>query len=195
MKYPTTVINRWSGEYVLNVSRYAYPDLRWEKTKTINIGTDFSFWKGRISGTIDYYYKKGKDIIFSLDVPAEYGVKTTYKNGADIKNTGFELAVSFVTVQTKDFKWTITPTYSKNTNNVQNTGKNEYTYTDYLAGNAFENGKPVNAVYSWKFTGLDPQYGYATFAHTSRDQSQIVKMDDPKDYLVYSGQADPKISG
>ena len=195
VKYPTTVINRWSGEYVLNVSRYAYPDLRWEKTKTINIGTDFSFWKGRISGTIDYYYKKGKDIIFSLDVPAEYGVKTTYKNGADIKNTGFELAVSFVPVQTKDFKWTITPTYSKNTNNVQNTGKNEYTYTDYLAGNAFENGKPVNAVYSWKFTGLDPQYGYATFAHTSRDQSQIVKMDDPKDYLVYSGQADPKISG
>lgn len=104
VKYPTTVINRWSGEYVLNVSRYAYPDLRWEKTKTINIGTDFSFWKGRISGTIDYYYKKGKDIIFSLDVPAEYGVKTTYKNGADIKNTGFELAVSFVPVQTKDFK-------------------------------------------------------------------------------------------
>lgn len=195
VKYPSTVINHWSGEYVLDISRYAYPDLRWEKTKTINVGTDFSFLKGRISGTIDYYYKKGKDIIFSLEVPAEYGVSTTYKNGADITNTGFELALSFIPVQTKDFSWTISPTYSKNSNNVQNTGKTEYTYSDYLAGNAFEDGKPVNAVYAWEFTGLDHDYGYATFKHTSRNEDEVETMDDPKQYLKYCGQADPKISG
>ncbi len=195
VKYPQTVINRWSGEYVLNISRLPYPNLRWEKTTTINLGLDFSFLKGRISGTMDYYYKKGNDIIFSLDVPAEFGVAKTYKNGADIKNTGFELALTFVPVRTKDFTWTISPIYSKNSNNVENTGKSEYTYTDYLVGNAFESGKPVNAIYSWKFTGLDPQYGYATFAHTSRVQGDVEKMDDPKQYLVYSGQKDPKISG
>lgn len=194
-KYPSVVFNRWSGEYQLNISRLPYPNLRWEKTNTINLGLDFSFLKGRISGTVDYYYKKGKDVIFNLDVPAEFGVMKTYKNGADIKNTGFELALTFIPVRTKDFTWTISPVYSKNTNNVQNTGKSEYTYTDYLVGNAFEDGKPVNAVYSWKFTGLDPQYGYATFAHTSRVQDEVVKMDDPKEYLVYSGQKDPKVSG
>ena len=42
---------------------------------------------------------------------------------------------------------------------------------------------------------MDPQYGYATFAHTSRVQGDVEKMDDPKQYLVYSGQKDPKISG
>ena len=195
VRYPSTLINRFSNEYQLSISRFAYPDLRWEKTHTINVGTDFSFAKGRISGTIDYYYKKGKDIIFSLDVPAEYGVSTTYKNGADIKNTGFEVAVTFVPVQGKDFQWSITPTYSKNSNNVQNTGKTEYSYQDYLAGNAFEDGKPVNAVYAWEFTGLDPEYGYAMFKHASRNQDEVVKMSDPKEYLKYCGQADPKING
>lgn len=195
VQYPSTVINRWSGEYVLEISRYAYPDLRWERTHTINVGTDFAFAKGRVSGTIDYYYKKGKDIIFSLEVPAEYGVSTTYKNGADLTNEGLEVALTFVPVQTKDFQWTLTPIYSKNTNNVVRSGDEEYTYTDYLAGNAFENGRPVNGIYSWKFTGLDPEYGYAQFEHTSRDEDAVEKMSDPKDYLVYSGQTDPKISG
>ena len=195
VKYPSTVLNRWSGEYQLNISRLPYPNLRWEKTNTVNVGADFSFLKGRISGTVDYYLKKGKDVIFNLDVPAEFGVTKTYKNGADIKNTGIELAVTFIPVQTKDFTWTITPVYSKNKNNVENTGKSEYTYMDYLAGNAFEDGKPVNAIYSWKFTGLDPEYGYATFEHTSRVQDEVSKMDDPKEYLVYSGQKDPKVNG
>ena len=46
-----------------------------------------------------------------------------------------------------------------------------------------------------KFTGLDPEYGYAQFEHTSRDEDAVEKMSDPRDYLVYSGQTDPKISG
>ena len=94
VKYPQTVINRWSGEYVLNISRLPYPNLRWEKTTTVNLGLDFSFLKGRISGTMDYYYKKGNDIIFSLDVPAEFGVAKTYKNGGHKEyrfRVGFDL--------------------------------------------------------------------------------------------------------
>lgn len=194
-KYMSPTINRWTGDYQIGISRLPYPNLRWEKTNTINLGVDFSLFDGRIAGTFDYYEKRGEDIIFNLPVAAEYGTQNTYRNGASLKNTGFELAITFIPIRTKDFQWTITPNWSKNTNNISKTTDQKYTYMDYLVGNAYENGRPVNAIYSWEFTGLDPEKGYAQFAHTSRDASQVEVCDDPKDYLVYSGQKDPKISG
>lgn len=194
-KYISPTVNRWTGDYQIGISRLPYPNLRWEKTNTINLGVDFSLLNGRIAGTFDYYVKRGEDIIFNLPVAAEYGTQNTYRNGASLKNTGFELAVTFIPIRTKDFQWTITPNWSKNTNNISNATDQKYTYMDYLAGNAYENGRPVNAIYSWAFTGLDPEKGHARFAHTSTDASEVVVSDDPKDYLVYSGQKDPKISG
>lgn len=195
VKYPTTVYNRFTGDYVLNVSRYPYPDLTWEKTQTWNIGLDFSIFKNRISGNIDYYYKKGRNLIFSLDVPAEYGVNSIYRNGADICNTGFELSLMFTPVRTRDFQWTVSTIYSRNSNEVDKTSDNNYRYTDYLSGNAFKAGKPVKGVYSWEYTGLNSTNGIATYSHTKPYGETVEASDDPESYLVYSGQQDPKISG
>lgn len=72
-----------------------------------------------------------------------------------MKNYGIEVGLTFIPIKTRDFTWTLTPIYSKNTNNISNTTKQDYTYLDYLAGNAYEDGKPVNALYAWEFTGLD----------------------------------------
>jgi len=195
VQYMSPVINRFSGDYQLGIKSLPYPDLRWEKTSTTNIGFDFSFLNGRISGTIDYYLRKGKDIIFNLPVASEYGTTTTYRNGANLKNEGIEIGLSFKPVQTKDWTWTLTPIYSKNTNNISNASTQEYTFTDYLAGNAYVNGKPVNAVYAWHFTGIDPETGYATFEGCSKNQDEITTSDDPTSYLKYVGPADPKFNG
>lgn len=195
VRYPAMVVNRWSGEYQLQISRLPYPDLRWEKTDTYNLGLDWSLFNGRISGTADYYYKKGTDILFLLPVGLEYGQENVYRNGADLKNYGIELSMTFIPVRTKDLEWSITPIWSKNTNRVANVLKQEYTVEDYLSGNAYEEGKPVNAIYSWKFTGLDPVTGYATFANTAKSESALGEQMDVKDILVYSGSKDPKFSG
>ena len=195
VRYPAQVVNRWSGEYQLQISRLPYPNLRWEKTRTINLGLEWSLLGGRISGTFDYYNKRGTDILFKLPVAFEYGQEEVYRNGADLKNHGVELSMTFVPVRTRDWEWSVSPVWSKNTNRVANVLKQEYTVDDYLSGNAYEEGRPVNALYSWKFTGLDPATGYATFANTSRSESQLGDVQRIKDLLVYSGSKDPKFNG
>ena len=194
-KYMTPTINRFSGEYQLGISHYPYPDLKWEKTATTNLGFDFSVLNGRISGTLHYYIRKGRDIIFDLPVATEYGVTTTYRNGAHLKNTGIELALSFKPVQTKDWTWTITPIWSKNTNNISSTSEQNYKVDDYLAGNVYLDGKPVNAVYAWEFTGLNPKTGFATFKGCSENEEDVEKSDDPQTFLKYVGPADPRFNG
>lgn len=194
-KYISPTINIASGEYQLGISHYPYPDLRWEKTATTNVGFDFSFLRGRISGTVDYYVRKGHDIIFNLPVATEYGVTTTYRNGANLKNTGLEVGLSFKVIDNKDWTWTITPIYSKNTNNISKTTEQEYSVDDYLAGNVYLNGKPVNAVYAWEFTGLDPKTGFATFKGCSSNEDDVEKSSDPSTYLKYVGPADPTFNG
>lgn len=194
-KYMTPTINRYSGEYQLGISHYPYPDLKWEKTATTNIGFDFSVLNGRISGTVDYYLRKGRDIIFNLPVATEYGVTQTYRNGASLKNTGIEVSLSIKPIQTKDWTWTLTPIWSKNTNNISKTTIQNYKLDDYLAGNVYTNGKPVNAVYAWEFTGLNPKTGFATFKGCSEKEDEVEKSDDPTTYLKYVGPADPRFNG
>ena len=195
VRYPSQVVNRWSGEYQLNISRLPYPNLRWEKTRTINLGLEWSLLDGRISGTFDYYNKKGTDILFKLPVALEYGQEEVYRNGADLENYGLELSMTFIPLRSKDMELSLTPIWSKNTNRVASVTKQVYTIDDYLSGNAYEEGKPVNALYSWRFTGIDPQTGYATFANTSKTQDEVENVQDLKDILVYSGQKDPKFNG
>lgn len=187
--------NRFSGNYQIAISRLPYPDLRWEKTQSINLGLDFTLLNGRVGGTVDYYLRKGSDIIFNLPVATEYGTTQTYRNGADVKNTGIEVSLNFIPVRTRDFTWTIAPNYSKNTNNIAKTSDQKYTFNDFLAGNAFINGKPVNAVYAWEFTGLDHNTGYATYKYTSYNKEDVKVSDDPRTYLKYMGSRDPKFNG
>ena len=195
VRYPTQVVNRWSGEYQLNISRLPYPNLRWEKTRTINLGLEWSLFNGRINGTFDYYHKKGTDILFQLPVALEYGQENVYRNGADLTNYGIELSMTFIPLRTKDMELSLTPIWSKNSNRVASVTKQTYTIDDYLSGNAYEEGKPVNAIYSWRFTGIDPTTGYATFDHTAKSQDKVESTLDIKDILVYSGQKDPKFNG
>lgn len=194
-QYISPTMDRFSGNYQLGIKRLPYPNLRWEKTETINFGVDFAFANGRISGTFDLYQRNGKDLIFNLPVASEYGTAMTYRNGASMKNTGIELGLNFIPVQTKDVTWTITPIYSHNTNNITNTNQRQYTYLDYLAGNAFEEGKPVNALYAWEFTGLDPKTGRATFNNCSYNKDDVKASNDPKSYLKYCGSTTPKFNG
>ena len=90
-QYMALAVNRFSGNYQLGIKRLPYPDLRWEKTVTTNYGLDISLLNGRISGTVDYYVRKGKDLIFSLPVASEYGTTQTFRNGASMKNYGIEV--------------------------------------------------------------------------------------------------------
>jgi TonB-dependent starch-binding outer membrane protein SusC len=146
------------------------PNLKWETTRSINAGLDFSLNKGRIYGSIDYYNKKTEDILFQTNAiqPAPNSVSFINLPDAILKNVGFEVALGATIVQHKDFGWDFSLTFSRNKNFIDNftdpnTGLNLQIQTGQINGQGVSgtlaqviaNGQPVNEYYLKPFGGFD----------------------------------------
>lgn len=102
-----------NGEWIRLLKPNAYnEDLKWETTTTWNIGLDFGLLRNRINGAIDWYYRKTTNLINAeAKVPAganfaEYVVA----NIGSLSNTGLEITLNTIPIQTKEFTWSWTPT-------------------------------------------------------------------------------------
>ena len=95
------------------------PNLKWEETSSYNAGLDFGFLNGRINGTLEYYYKKTKDLLFTVSIPA--GTNLTDRvltNIGELENRGIELSLDGYVFNTRDFSWNIGFNIANNKNKV-----------------------------------------------------------------------------
>jgi TonB-linked SusC/RagA family outer membrane protein len=194
-QYSSPVYNPLNGESYLNIKTMPYPDLRKEKTRTWNAGIDLSFLDNRVAVTFDYYYKYSKDLISQRTVPVEYGTTQMYVNGSDMTNSGYDLSLRVIPVKTRDWMWSIQFNTSVNKNSVVDP---RYTPTikTLTNGTALVNGYPVDAFWSFPYAGLNHNTGRPMFKYLDVDtNSAILKSPDATNYLVYSGNSNPRISG
>lgn len=106
--------NRWrytlngirQSAYDLSSTQMANEDLKWETTITRNIGLDFTVLKGRMWGSVDYYWNTTKDLLMNTTLPGITGFTSTYANIGQTSNRGVEISLSGVIYQDKD--WNIT---------------------------------------------------------------------------------------
>lgn len=99
--------SEYLNELLTKPSKYNR-DLKWETTDTYNIGLDFGLLQNRISGSVEYYKKKTKDLLGVVNVPA--GTNFTNRlitNIGKMENQGVEFNINAVAIDTKDFNWTI----------------------------------------------------------------------------------------
>ena len=108
------------------------PDLKWETTTTYNVGLDWGIMEQRLSGSVDWYYRKTTDLLNYAPLPSMAGYKNqAWQNIGSLKNTGVEAAITWRAIQTKDWFWTMTYNFTYN--------KNEITDLNGVS----ENGAPV----------------------------------------------------
>ena len=106
----------YNGNYVPGYQPVsnANPDLRWEKKAEFDVGVDFSLWKSKLYGSLDFYTRTTKDLLFQYEVPVPPNLYSrSWVNIGEIKNSGLELAITWNVVKNSDFSYstTITPTY------------------------------------------------------------------------------------
>ena len=100
-------------------------DLRWEKTATTNIGLDFSLFKGRVSGSFDWYNKLTKDLIYTYDVVNNlYPFNQLTANVGKMSNKGIELTLNSTPVATENFSWTTGINLAHNKNKIKSLSDN-----------------------------------------------------------------------
>lgn len=178
----------FTGESLLTISSLPYGDLRWEQNASMNLGLNFSLFNNKISGSFEYYNKRGRELITSLSVPLEYGVANTLVNGGAINNKGYEVAASFVPVRTKNFSWNVTLNTSKNMNSVVKVSPQLVSWRTAVTGTLTALDRPVSGFYAFKYTGIDPSNGYPTFDLSLKPSADP---QDPTSYMEYVGKLDP----
>jgi len=144
--------------------------IKWEQTASWNGGLDYGFFNNRLSGSVDVYYKKTKDLLNTIPIPAGSNFSSTIlTNVGNVENKGVEVLISAIPVQTKHFTWSLSFNAAYNSNKITNlTATKDPTYAGTLTGNGIiqinsvgynanafyvyhqeydKSGKPVEGVY------------------------------------------------
>ena len=146
-----------------SISSMGNKDLTWETTTQTNVGVDYSFLGGRLSGTIDAYYKKTDNLLMLVPMPSPY--PSLYRNEGEMSNWGVEFAVSAAPVVKNGFEWRTDFNISLNRNRLERlTIRPVYSYGhigDQLGDSVIrlEAGYPLSSFYGLKTNGIDPETG------------------------------------
>jgi hypothetical protein len=108
-----------AGAFGYAPNTIANPDLKWEKTATVDVGADFALWNNRISGTVDYYRANTTDLLMRRAIPYSLGYQNITQNVGATRNTGIELALSAIALDGwRGFRWSHDITWTKNKNEI-----------------------------------------------------------------------------
>ncbi len=138
--YPSSIVNK---------------DLKWETSTEYNAGIDFGFFGGRINGSVDVYQKTSKDLLYSVALPLESGGGTMVTNIGSVRNTGVEVALTTVNVETKDWHWETTFTFAANKNKVREiNGTGDRVLSSGITTGSLFVGSSVNNTYAYEWGGV-----------------------------------------
>ncbi|WP_231635081.1 SusC/RagA family TonB-linked outer membrane protein [Pedobacter sp. PACM 27299] len=181
------------------------PNLKWERTATLNIGLDFALFKNKLSGSIDVYNKKTTDLI------APYSVSTTQHpfnvltaNVGAMTNKGIEFTLNTSPVKTRDFSWNTAVNFSHNKNEITSISNDLFQINEFYTANVggrgqsgalgyqiIKEGLPLGSFYTLRYAGKDAdgksmfydKNGNASTANTGFENFTVTGSAQPK--LLY----------
>lgn len=176
----------------------ANPDLTWERTNQFNFGVDLEMFN-RLTFNIDLYNNVTNNLIILAAQPLSQGFENRYENSGSVINKGFELALSAIAVQNKNFSITTGITFGKNSNEL--TGIN-VPITSTIGGvtQIYQNGYELYTFYLPKWLGVDSETGAPLWEKITKDENgTIISREPTTDYSEAGsqevGNAQPDFSG
>lgn len=204
----------YNGQWIraLQPTQNSNDKLKWEEKHEYDIGADFSVLNYRLNVSVDWYYRLIKGLLYDYSVPSPPNLYTTTRaNVGKMSNNGLEIMVNAIPVQTKDFKWETTITFSTNSNKLKSLSNDLYqTSSDYFMTGWIEEpikteshivriGHKVGDIYGFKVVDVDEsgkwiyldkdgnRVNYDDFTHSFEDK-QILGNGVPKWYLGFNNQ-------
>lgn len=96
-----------------------FKTLKPEKTNSLEVGFDGTFFHNRLNVNLTYYKTNTKNQFFAIDAPWETGLRQRYVNAGDVQNSGFEAVLGWYNQFTDNFSWTTSFNFSYNTNKIK----------------------------------------------------------------------------
>lgn len=190
--------NDISGDKMAKLNTPPNDQLRWEKTASWNLGLDFSLFRNRLSGSLDWYRKLSSDLLTLTDLDPTTGWRSLTINNGEALNTGIELMLDGTILQAtsrEEIGIRIPLSFAYNKNAVKKTEHKEASGFGSLK--TFHKDRPVNSLYSWRFAGYatddngNQQITWEKADGSIENVSVIQSTFTPED-VVFSGGLDPK---
>ena len=163
------------------------PDLKWEKTKQVNVGADLGLLNDRIGIEVNLYQKNTTDALLQLPVNAISGFNSYYANSGEVRNRGYEVAINTFNIRNKHFTWQTSFNISGNDNKILSLPVPVTYYNrDWVR---LQQGYSMYSFWLYKQLYVDPQTGNAVFEDVNKD-GQITVAD-----RQIMGSAIPKFFG
>lgn len=149
--------------------------LKWESNRTLNIGVDMGFLEQRITVSPEFYINNSSNLLLNSRVPSSSGYTNVMRNIGKTRNSGFDLAITSINIQKKDFTWTTNFNISHNRNKIEALSGEQFFLEEASFGytqktHKIEVGKSIGQFYGYRTIGLyqvdDFDYNAATQAYT-----------------------------
>ena len=173
------------------------PNITWETNANFNAGVEFGFFNSRLSGNLEYFYRKTSDMLSFFAVPPSMGYAGYYDNIGDMVNQGVELELNANIFNKRNFRWDLNFNITYVDNKIAklaDKNKTQKVYTadgfepvyGYSSGNNFYGeGQPLYALYMPKFAGINEK-GLPTWY-------QAIYQKDENGAVVFDEQGNPVV--
>ena len=182
------------GESTLHASRFETPELSWETNLNLNVGLDFGFWNNRLNGTIEFFQRASKDLLFARDLVPSGGFTSIDANIGKLKNYGWEFTINGTPVLTKDWTWKL----SVNATTYKNEIVELPTDVMWQSSKKWVKGGSLYDFWLYEWAGVNPENGNPQWYYTDTDGSRKITEDYSSlnsDDKVKVGSSLPKVSG
>ncbi len=139
--------------------------ITWETNANLNAGVEFGLWNDRLSGSVDVFYRKTTNMLFSVPVAPSMGYSSYYDNIGDMANTGIELVLNGDIVRTPNVVWSVNANLTWVKNEVLKLPESRKDrvvdgHAGFISGSTFlAEGLPLNTLYIHEYLGVDPETG------------------------------------
>ena len=198
--------NNW---VILGATKLANPELKWESTGMFNVGIDYGFWGNRINGSLEFYHKKTKDLIWDYPVSTViYPFDNIAANVGEITNKGVEFTINIDAIRTKDFNWMTTLNLAHNANKVNKLSNDKYKTSTFAQGDPMVagvsangytqrvmEGEPLGTFFIYEFAGYDAtgKASYYVRDENGNKTGEVTNSPEYKDRYI-AGNAQPKLN-
>lgn len=182
------------GNHALTAYRLATPELTWETNLNLNVGLDFGFWNNRLNGTVEYFQRTSKDLLFSRDLVPSSGFSSIDANIGKLRNIGWEFTLSGTPILTKDWTWKL----SVNATTYKNKIVTLPTDVMWNGSKKWVKGGSLYDYWMYEWAGVNPETGAPQWYKTQKDGTRVPTSDYSSlnsDDKVKLGSSLPTVTG
>ena len=173
----TWTIRNYQGQVGVSPESLGNESITWETNTNLNIGTDFELFRGRLSGSVEYFYRLTSDMLYFFSYPVSTGYSGIYDNVGDMSNTGIEVALSGNIMRRKNFSWDAYLNFTHYRNRIvsipeKNRIENIEGHPGFISGSSYVGeGLPINTFYLKKYAGVEKETGLSQWYIDKTDNS------------------------